>query len=607
MKNSSDARRPRPSLGLALALVLTGLAAALPCEAEPPRVDDLQAAERLDTMQAQGILRDAFWAHAYWVRAQSAPNRASHISDLRWALRFDPELQGARFELAFLLLRNRDPEAATHLLNAALRLGSSFPAQQEAAILLLTLGGGVSLLVLVIAGFLAVFRALGPTYHALSERLAFLPREVRPAATILTIVAPFLLTLTLPPTSAVFWFLLLGAAGGWTLYSRWERRVLVWALAGIVLAPWGVSLWTRLLEPSYPSAYSRLLWEAQTSLDPVTAAGLRNIPDDATANHPEHRATLALLARREGDYAAAATHLEAALRERPESWSYANNLGNVRLLGGDSDGALAAYARARQLAPEEPMISVNEAQAWMRKFEYPKAIEALEEARRKGYHFPDAAGFSVDETILVEDTLDAPTIWKTFLHELDSPRVLGWDQATQMSIRILAPLRPFVLSLPLLAALYFVTQTRFLPRIHTCSSCGKTVCRKCHYRVLRQSLCPECHAIRQRLRAPIQRESALASHRRSVRRGSWLVGLVLSAVVPGSGLLLEGNRRASMALLFAWVAWLILMRGTTTVVGPWDEVERAAPWVLAAASVALYVRIIPRDELRADALAQRSA
>jgi tetratricopeptide (TPR) repeat protein len=566
-----------------------------PVLGESPALDDDGAAARLETMKRNGILRDPFWAHAYWVRADTAPTNAARISDLQWALRFDSELQGARLDLAAALIRKRDPACATQLLDAVRHFGTSFPAQQELVLLLLGLGGGVSLIVLVICALVSIGRTVGATHHAISERLAFLPAEVRSGAAILTLGAPFLLTLPLPPTSALFWVLLLGTAGAWTMLGHGERRICLWALGGMLVLPWGIALWTRLLEPSFPGSYPRLLWETQSTADPLTIDSLRRARDSDHPLEADILATLALAARRQGDLVTSADLLKQAVEKKPEAWGYRNNLGNVLLLAGDPDRALEAYAQAHQRAPSEPIIRVNEAQAWMRKLEFHRANEALDEARRLGAHLPPTAGSTSEEAFLFEDTLDAPAIWKVFLGTFDSPRVLGWDRALAMSRGLLFPIRPSILCIPLAIALLYVTQTRRLPRIHTCASCGKTVCRKCHYRVLRQSLCMDCYAIRSRVRAPIQREEALSRRRRSMRRIPWLVGLVLAAACPGTGHFLEARPAAASALLFAWVATLALGRGIGDL-GPssWSSVVTFVYGVLVLISVTGYMRLAAR-------------
>jgi tetratricopeptide (TPR) repeat protein len=592
MKYVHDAGWIRPIL----AMFATFILATTPREAAASAaLDDDAAAARLEEMKHSGTLRDPVWAKAYWVRSESAPTGGARIADLRWALQFDAELQGARLDLAAALFRERDPECATQLLNALLLVGSSFPVQQRLAVFLLVVGGGVSLAVLVFCAMLVAARAAGALHHAITERLGFLPPEARGGAALLTLGAPFLVTLPLPPSSAVFWALALGTAGTWTLLSRGERRLCAWALAGILILPWGMALWTRLLEPSDPRSYARLLWETQGSADPATVESLRHTSDPKAVQDPDHLATLALAARRKGDLEASAQLLRDAIRLEPDAWSYHNNLGNTLLLSGDPDGALRSYAEAKRFAPTEPSIRMNEAQAYLRKLEFPKASEALEQARRLGAHLPTTAGSSSENAILFEETLDAPTVWTKFLASFDSSRALDWKSAWSMSYGILLPLRPFTLCIPLLLALFYVWQARRLPRIHTCASCGKTVCRKCHYRVLRQSLCADCYSIRTRVRAPIQREEALSRHMRRVRRLPWLAGFALAALCPGAGHLLEGRPATATALLFFWAATWIVGQGRADV-GPsaWNVAVPAFLLALSTISVVGYVRLAAR-------------
>ncbi len=591
MKHAHHAGWLRTSLALFAAVLLF-----IPTDSKASAaLDDDSAAAHLELMKHNGILRDPVWARAYWVRADAAPTNAARIADLQWALRFDPELQGARLDLAAALFRKRDPALATQLFDALRHFGTSFPAQQELIIFLLALGGGVSLVVLVICAVLGIARCAAPIHHAISERLVFLPNEARNGAAILTIGAPILLTLTLPPSSALFWGIVLGTAGAWTLLTKGERRICLWSLGGILVLPWGIALWTRLLEPSYPSSYPRLLWESQGTADPLAIESLRRASEAEDAQDPDILATLALAARRSGDLTASSELLKKAIVKRPDFWGYRNNLGNVLLLSGDPDGALQVYATARERAPSEPTIRVNEAQAWMRKLEFPRANEALEAARKLGAHLPPTAGSTSEDVLLVEKTLDALTIWKLFLGTFDSPRVLGWDRALAMTKGILLPIRPWFLCLPLLAALLYAIRAKDLPRIHTCASCGKTVCRKCHYRVLRQSLCAECFAIRSRVRAPIQREEALSERRRGVRRIPWAAGLVLSAVCPGAGHYLEGRPAEASALLFLWVATLALGRNAGELgPSPWSTVVSVVLFLLTLVSVVGYARLAAR-------------
>jgi hypothetical protein len=144
---------------------------------------------------------------------------------------------------------------------------------------------------------------------------------------------------------------------------------------------------------------------------------------------------------------------------------------------------------------------------------------------------------------------------------MDQGDAISWRAAGWMAAAPLVPLRPAWLSVVLLLALSFAAQSRTLPRIHSCATCGRPICRKCHYRIARQSLCAECNSIRSEVRAPIKREELLRTRRRRLVRWPLLGGLVLSLAVPGTGLLLAGApKRAAMSLLIA--AAILLTSGT---------------------------------------------
>lgn len=562
-------------------------------------LDEKNATQRLEQMHRDGVLRDPFWAHAYWARSKNAPSRSACISDLNWVVRFDPDFLSARLTLAWQLARDHDPQCTAQILEAARRLKTSFAVQQQLALLLMKLGGGVTLLVLVTSALFVIVRSITSIRHALTERLSFLPTEARSAGAILSLCTPVLLAIALPPTSAIFWILLMGTVATWTLLAKWEKRICLWALAGILIAPLGVALWAKVLEPSSPHAYTRLLSEAQTTEDAWTLENLRHVDRKTATDDPDHLATLALVARRERNYGEAQRLLQRAIPLRPNEWGYYNNLGNVFLLAGRDDAALEAYGRAKQRAPSEPRIRYNEAQAWMEKLELGRAQGALEEARRLGFHAPMISESSQPGIVVLEYTLPPSTLWKKFLSDLTHEKSISWKRVAAMMLGVIVPFQSLLLSIPLLLALFYASQTRWLPRLHNCASCGKTICRKCHYRVLRESLCAECFGIRQRVRTPIQREEALSKRRAQVRWAPWIWGIAIAAIVPGSGLLYEGRRGWAMILLFSWFSYLVLTSG--------PQSPPTAPIVLllfASASVLGYLACASRRDARG-ALASR--
>lgn len=518
--------------------------------AEPP-LTDVDAESRLQSMELQGLQRDPFWAHAYWSRSRQAPTVSARVADLRWAIRLDPELFDARWELCWLLLRRHDASFVPELVDTGTRLASSFAGQRRLALVLFTVFGGALLLSLVLLASLAILKNVSRLRHALLERLRFLPGEMRGPAAILTIASPIAISLTLPPTAAAFWGILLGAAATWTFLDRWERRACVTAMTALLVAPIFLSAWTRLVLPVLPTTYLHALWDVQASSDPRAGSVLADLAPPAAHGDPDWFASLALDDRRAGRWAQAEARLQRAIEIAPRQWSYVNNLGNVKLLAGDVDGALEAYSKACTLAPHEPLPRVNEAQAWMRKLEFHKADQALAEASALGFHMPPSSMGSSDKVLVRDQGLDAWSVWRRLALGQGLDQSLPLGRAFSIASGVIFPFRPIWISFPLFLTVWWVALARHLPRVSLCATCGTPICRKCHYRTLRRSLCADCHAIRREVHAPLKRQELLDERRRRKSLVPNLVTLVFAAVLPGSGHVIRGAPRRATGLVLA--------------------------------------------------------
>jgi tetratricopeptide (TPR) repeat protein len=516
-----------------------------------PRIAESDAWARLEQMEEQGVPRDPFWAQAFWVQSLDATDPDQQVSDLRWALRFDPDLFAARWALCRAHLEARDPEFAQQALLAGEQALRSFLVQQRAALRVATLGVAAVLASAVILALVTALRVLPRIHHGVWERLIFLPAELRHGAALLTVLAPLTLPLALPPTAAVFWLLLLATGAAWTFLDGREQRRCVGALVLILLAPLALAAWSRVAEPSHPGSYLRTLTTHQVLPDP--AGSFRyGAPPRQAVDDPAYHASLALVERRARRYDEAIAHLDRAIALAPDEWAWYNNLGNVLLLEGSVDDALGAYAKAKALSPSQPLVRVNEAQAWMRKLRFNRADEALGEAVRLGYRLPPVLNTDPSKVVVRDQVLDAGQLWVRFARGAGEAQSISWREAGLMATAPLVPLRPTWLSLVLALALYFAVQSRTLPRIHSCAACSRPICRKCHYRIARQSLCAECNAIRSEVRAPLKREELLRARRRRLVRWPLLGGLTLSLALPGTGQLLAGApKRAAASLLVA--------------------------------------------------------
>jgi tetratricopeptide (TPR) repeat protein len=527
-------------------------------------LDDTAARAHLEWMERSGVLREPVWAHAYWARSVSAPNDDARIADLRWALRFDPDLTAARWELCRALARTRDPEFATEALGAASSSLRSFVAQQRAIAWIFTILAGSFALAAIAVAAITIGSAAGPIRHGMRERLHFLPVELRAGASWLTLLVPFALVTTLAPTAALFWSILIGTVAAWPGLAPWQRRACGWALGVMLLAPTGLALWTRIMEPALPTSYLGNLWASQRvggeALYPSWWTGAR---EDAEGD-PDFLASLALIARRGERYEEAIAHLQRAIELRPDAWQYHNNLGNVHLLRGSYESALASYAAALQLAPSQPLIHVNLAQAHVQGLHFGEADQALARAKELGYRLPAVLNDESEGIIVCDHALSSPELWIRFLRGQGLEGSVDWRRVLRATLTPIFPMQPFWMSLPLLLTLWYASQTRSLPRSFPCSACGHPVCRKCHYRILRRSLCADCYAIRRDVAAPMKRDAMILERRIERNRSPRIRAAVLSALMPGAGHLLLGSYRVAFPFLGAGCLLLLIALANAT-------------------------------------------
>jgi tetratricopeptide (TPR) repeat protein len=541
------------------AAVLALLAVAPPLSASPG-LDDREAQAHLEEMGERGVLRDPLWAQAYYSRASKAPTESARLSDLRWALEFDPDLLGARWDLVVLEAKKLDPACATEALRGLLTILNSFGAQRSIVRNVLVVGGSALLLTLLALSMLVFARALPRISHGLRERLHFLPPEARTGAVLLTLLSPSALLFALSPGAAIFWAIAIATVGAWTVMSSTERRTAIAALVGLAAAPILFVAGSHLEEPSLPDSYLGVLSSSQAEARPSGSASTP-WPPAAALEDPDHFATLALLDRRARRYAEARHSLARSIELDGRRWFYHNNLGNLKLLQGDAAGALESYRTAALIAPREPTIYANEAQAWLSQLEFKKADDSFQRAASLGHHLASHRG-ETSGAILVEDwNLGPLDLWQRFgrfeYHEtaLSSRRILS------MVVSFILPFEPFWIALLLFGALLYAGVAARLPRASQCAGCGHLVCRKCHYRLHRKSYCAPCYAIHQEVRAPLKRDEMLLERRRLAQRGSRIAGIAVSVVLPGSGHWMTGSlARGTLMLAGAFVILVAMAR-----------------------------------------------
>ncbi len=277
-------------------------------------------------------------------------------------------------------------------------------------------------------------------------------------------------------------------------------------------------------------------------------------PDDPRAAFARAR-----LARRAGDYPAAAELLRQGLAAGGDPGLFWMEIGNIRFLRGDLDGALDAYGRATRYRPEDPEPWFNRHVTLLANLDLPGADDALEralaleEGRVRAFQrsMPEGSG----NLVPISDPMPARWIAQAALSGgATTPR---W--AERLSRLLLAPggsrLAAAMAAITALVVLLAGVSGRGR-RSHRCPECGAVVCPRCGYRVKGSTLCSGCWAARNQEDADLsetehQRAAARAWARRRARLHRWG-----RAIVPGWPDLFGDRPVAGAALAVLWSSGL---------------------------------------------------
>lgn len=311
-------------------------------------------------------------------------------------------------------------------------------------------------------------------------------------------------------------------------------------------------------------------------------------PGDARALFARSR-----VARRADRLEEAAALLEQALSlpAAPRALVY-QELGTLRFRQGRTDEALAAFARAVEEDPRDPLPWLNRHVVHLDRLELGLADDALERARALGATGVDRTGVrsteAVRQLVPISPALPAEWIRDELLRGAGEPP--PWIGVLSRGL-FFAPAgwNPAFFAVLALGALLSTARAGSGRRSHRCPSCGFVVCPRCGRRVRGTLLCPACWASRREDQADSAEKERQARHIAAwqARRARWLrLGGVL---LPGwSGFLATGSH-AGLAVGALWAGlagWVALGLLYPVALLPWAPPGR--PWGAAAALVLVH-------------------
>jgi len=489
------------------------------------------ARQLLDLKKELGI--ENLYAHAASEvreveRARRARLPADAVEHAELAVQLAPDLADAHLALARARL-SKDPSQLTPAaapLWAALQAAAGEPHTSRAF-----LGDvlGASLAALVAAGALTLLllglRHVRPMLHDFGH----LPL-VR-SATPLQAGFLALVLLGLPLALGLGPWLALAAlvAAAWLYLSTGERAVALAALAALALLPWAAAGAARL------TAWTGTLAEDVFEIEHGADAGERVARLSARERlPPAAQMAIGRWHKRRGELDEGLRWYERALESGGRTPDLLVDVGNVRFLQGDAEGAKALWLDAADRAGEAPLAlaaaSYNLAKLYLRQ----AALEQSQQARRRAEQLAPGylARFAADDDFRANRwILDVPVDHRAIdplASEDDTPALAAEAVRTRLAGLVPPGAWP-LLPLAILAFLGLVAPLlRLVRRSSACERCGRSACPRCDAQA--GPLCGQCVNVFVRRgvvesRDRQRKEGQVRRHERLQRWGTRLLAL----------------------------------------------------------------------------------
>lgn len=264
--------------------------------------------------------------------------------------------------------------------------------------------------------------------------------------------------------------------------------------------------------------------------------------------------SLAQLLQREGRFnEALAAYADSLASDRTDQAAY-NNVAEIYFAAGDVRSAFQALSRAREEEPTKVEILFNLSQYYKQSGQEPEMNEQLGNAQDldadRVKELQDKAGVNRLNRILAGLPAPGALVWARALQR--SPEKIALVERTQnLWLGPPGELGVYAGDLVFLVILTVIGLGKKRWRLAVrCASCGQAICLRCQRPAKDPAVCGPCYNVFKGqggvdLKIKMQKRAQVQQYRDRWRRAA----LALSALLPGTGLLLLGNAAAGFALL----------------------------------------------------------
>ena len=375
----------------------------------------------------------------------------------------------------------------------------------------------------------------------------------------------------------LLWSLLLVAAA-LPMLTRVERRLAIGAAALLIITPLAMDTLATVTAPGDPTHPAAAMARAQrTGRSELALAEIQAVAARVPAEGPLYF-TEALLARQTGDLPRARRALQRASAYRPlPEHRFDSARGILAYREGNVEAAIRYLTQAARHAPDRFSVRYNLSKAYARASLFLKADREMRHAFRLDaarVRFEERRRLSDQANDLIEERLSSTDLWR-----YTTRRHRGEGFGLPAGLTLIYPghnpklLWIGILLLP--AAAYTTTRWHRRLRIHACSQCGKTVCRRCLRRREKRVFCDECALTAGRWATAQYTQLLLTKVLGRHDRFRDRLLDVARVVLPGVGAMLRGRVTTAFVQLFVASFALLWLgcRGLPLKPVPWTRLD----------------------------------
>ncbi|MCX7944272.1 MAG: tetratricopeptide repeat protein [Deltaproteobacteria bacterium] len=358
---------------------------------------------------------------------------------------------------------------------------------------------------------------------------------------------------------SIFHFFFICSIVLWLYLKRKEKALLISLVVLVSMLPFSFSIYNNALK-LYNSDL-QYVYRAVKFEDPSSIERLKKKIDSGLAGTDDY-VSYGLIHKRKGEFLLAERMYKRAMEINASNVAAYNNLGNVYLITGKYDEALAQFSTALNIEPQSPIIRYNISRLFLRKKELDKSNSELTDAKRFNEELVSEAlrrsSSNINRFVIdMEPSYDV-SFAQIFKGDVSSGKRMYLPFEHYITGGILASDVVFWLILMGITIVGIGFLSRYVNISQLCHRCGRPACKYCSPELYSDEECSQCFHVFTRRdvsdpKVRFMKDKEISDYQFFHN----IITKLLSIVIPGSIFVMRGMPFKGLFILLLSVAGFV--------------------------------------------------